>query len=1135
MCAERIDTAARPAFGGTLIASDFVAVELPQLRERAQLGPARAARQRLEAAWVRARNVLGPASGLHAVMDVAAMPVLSALGYRVRDLEVDATSRRAAGRASAGASRDTAAGVIVTGWGEDLAGAWRGAVRAGVRHGAPWTLCANGPRLRLVDAERSWARRFVEFDLEACAFDLDAFAVLWALVGPHALQPVRRSRRDDASRALDALLERSAQHGTRVCSSLQRGVHNALDLLASALAPAGARSGPGHAATRQQALTVVFRVLFLLYAEARTLVPMWHPVYRSSYSIEALRDDLVRGAPARGNWEALQAIARLAHAGCRVDSLRVNAFNGRLFAPRDTPLAEHARVPDEVVRQMLIELTMTRPARGIGRRPIVYADLGVEELGAVYERLIDHVPPVDDRPASPAGARQPLRAQLRSRSGSGARKATATFYTPRPITEYLVRRTLHPLVASATPDEILALRVVDPAMGSGAFLVSACFFLAGAYEAALVRRGQARAGDLTEADRAGFRRLVAQRCLYGVDLNPTAVHLARLSMWLTTLAADAPLTFLDHRLCIGNSLVGASPADLARQPPGPGRSARGRDTRLPLFDADELATTWRSCVPVRLDIAVSPDDSVAAVRAKERALNAVTAAGTPLGTWRRLADLWCAPWFWDTDVPPLRPAAFAALCDDLRGRPSILPARDRERWLAAARETADRGRFFHWALEFPEVFVAANGDPRADAGFDAVLGNPPWDMLRGDSGAGPERDVARERAARLSAFARGSGLYGGATDAHDNCYQLFVERALSLLRHGARLGLVVPWGLFADHGSAALRRRLLERCRCDALVSFDNRRGLFPIHRSVKFALVTATTGGTTEAIPARLRQTDLAILERIPDESRPVEAFPARIPTAWLRSISGHLAVPDVATADDLGLVERLFCSAPALGAPGGWRAGFGRELNATDDRDCLRASGEIPVIEGKHISPFAVDASRATRFVTEADASQRVRPAGAWLGARLAYRDVASATNRLTVIAAILPARCVSTHTVFCLKTPVHASAQWFLCGVLNSYVFNYLARLWVTTHVTVALVERLPVPFPRAGDPVLVEVADLARRLSQEPTDRSAAHARLQARVARAYDLDRNGFASVLASFPLVDLGVRQAALSAFERLE
>ena len=128
---------------------------------------------------------------------------------------------------------------------------------------------------------------------------------------------------------------------------------------------------------------------------------------------------------------------------------------------------------------------------------------------------------------------------------------------------------------------ILSLRVLDPAMGSGAFLVAACRYLASAYEAALVRDGAVSGEDITEVDRAEFRRAVAQRCLYGVDINPMAVQLGRLSLWLATLSADRPLTFLDHRLRAGNSLVGASLSDLARQPPGGDR--RARPTRLPLF------------------------------------------------------------------------------------------------------------------------------------------------------------------------------------------------------------------------------------------------------------------------------------------------------------------------------------------------------------------------------------------------------------------------------------------------------------------------------------------------------------------------------------------------------------------------
>src|SRR5262249_49968320 len=287
----------------------------------------------------------------------------------------------------------------------------------------------------------------------------------------------------------------------------------------------------------EQALTIVYRVLFLLFAEARALVPLWHPVYRASYSIESLRDTAERSPHAPGLWDALRAIGRLAHAGCHAGDLRVTPFNGRLFSPSRTPLAERRDLDDRAASHAIVALS-TRPAPDrAGRERIVYRDLGVEQLGAVYETLLDYRPQL---------AKSGLTVTLEA--GSGIRKSTGTFYTPQPIADYLVRRTLEPLVENAAPVDILRLRVVDPAMGSGAFLVAAGRYLAAAYEDALVARGECQPGDVDDAESTRFRRLVAERCLYGVDVNPMAVQLARLSLWLATLAADRPLTFLDHRL-----------------------------------------------------------------------------------------------------------------------------------------------------------------------------------------------------------------------------------------------------------------------------------------------------------------------------------------------------------------------------------------------------------------------------------------------------------------------------------------------------------------------------------------------------------------------------------------------------------
>jgi hypothetical protein len=204
---------------------------------------------------------------------------------------------------------------------------------------------------------------------------------------------------------------------------------------------------------------------------------------------------------------------------------------------------------------------------------------------------------------------------------------------------------------------------------------------------------------------------------------------------------------------------------------------------------------------------------------------------------------------------------------------------------------------------------------------------------------------------------------------------------------------------------------------------------------------------------------------------------------------------------------------------------------LNATDDRAYLRpAERGLPVVEGKQIEPFRVQLQRAQHFVTARDAARL-------LGirhqrARLGYRDVASATNRMTLISGVLPSGCVSTHTVFCLTTPLRTRAQYFLCGLFNSFVVNYFARLRVTTHVTASLVERLPIPTEDQAGSAFGQIAAAARILARR--DDGAMLARLNASVARLYQLTQDEFVHVLATFPLVPREDRDRARCAFERL-
>ncbi len=1080
------------------------------------------ARRRIRAWWRRDGCVLGPSSSLRSIFDRGAAPLLDVLGFSARRPREACRGILLLGDA---VSPSHTLPLLVGAWGAPLDATWGAAARESARLGCTWVICFNGRSIRLCDGRNTFARGHLEFDLETLADHPAAMALFWGALRAEALQAVT-----------PAIVDGSARHGVSVSASLRDGVRDALLLLLRGmLAPRARRPAPGFDSARlnstlDQAFTIVYRVLFLLFAESRSLVPTWHPVYRRSYTIEGLRTQAETPGSERGIWAALQAMSRLAHAGCHAGSLVVAPFNGRLFAPARAPLAETMRLDDRLVADALMALTTLTSA---GRRERVsFGDLGVEQLGAVYESVLDYQPQWDGFGTAPQapGITLVSRGEIRKSSG--------TFYTPRAITEYLVRHTLQPLVEHATADGILRLKVLDPAMGSGALLVAACRYLATAYEAAVVRERGCFASDIGEADRADFRRLVAQHCLYGVDLNPMAVQVARLSMWLTTLARGRPLSFLDHRLVAGDSLAGATLEDVSRQPPG-GSSSRRASGLLPLFESDDAAAAMRSVVPVRDSLAAASDDTADAVHAKERMLAATRAPSCAMTALRRVADLWCACWFWaGTAVPQPGPAEFGDLAAALRSGAASLPASVARPRLDEAQRIADERRFLHWTLEFPEVFVDREGVPLDAPGFDAILGNPPWEMVRGDTGDHEARGTRRSSAALLTRFVRQSGVYRACAEGHANQYQLFVERSISLLRRGGRLGLVLPWGLASDHGSAALRRLLFERCDTDAIVGFENSGGIFPIHRGVRFLLLSTSPGGATREVRCRLGERDPAVLDEADHRSdaAAVRERGVTLTPALLRRLSGPgLAIPYFRGRQELQLVERLVAACPALADERGWGARFGRELNRSDDKALFsRGKTGMPVVEGKHIDPFGVRLEDCDLRIAKPDGLPGPALREAVRRHRLAYRDVASATNRLTLISAIVPPGAVTVHTLYCLRNQLPFDDQLVLCCMLNSFAANFLVRLWVTTHLGTATVERLPVPRPPAVSRVAGRLRELGRALLGAGGRHPAAYAEAQGLAALLYGLTPGEFSLVLESFPLVDANVKAAAAEWHHRL-
>jgi hypothetical protein len=370
------------------------------------------------------------------------------------------------------------------------------------------------------------------------------------------------------------------------------------------------------------------------------------------------------------------------------------------------------------------------------------------------------------------------------------------------------------------------------------------------------------------------------------------------------------------------------------------------------------------------------------------------------------------------------------------------------------------------------------------------------------------------------------------------------------------------------------------------MIAFDNRDGLFPIHRSLRFLLLTCTTGRATTRVSCRFGERDLAVLDRIGDSvntlGEPVDPWRQQrdqrrlaphaprtdegmlsIAPTLLRRLSGEsLTFPDVRTRDGLALLERLHATWPALTSADGWGVSFGRELNVTDDRALfapagsrrplgpLRPSGHAsspaasgsaiwPVIEGKHLRPFSV-AVEDVRLVVAPEHTDAVRARVPGLTRhRLAYRDVSCPTNRLTLIAAIVPPFVVTTHTIFCLRPRLDLEAQHCLCALMNSFVANYLVRVRINTHVTVAVLNHLPMPAPAAearlqeSEPFATLAALAAELAGRRRIDRAAA-SRLQALAAYAYGLSEGEFRHVLGTFPLIEEAEKKAAYQAFTRL-
>ncbi len=573
-------------------------------------------------------------------------------------------------------------------------------------------------------------------------------------------------------------------------------------------------------------VSVLLRMVFVLFAEAHGLLPLEDERYAASYGLSRLHAALTAGGEigdGHGAWARVLALFRLLHEGSR-GALSLPPHRGRIFDPATHPFLEEARIPDVAVLRVLDLLLVLDGER------LSYRDLDVEHVGSVHEDLMGL-----DVDVGPDRALSLQPSEERRRSGA--------HYTSRAITRIVVERALAPLLRDdAPPDAILALRVCDPAMGSGAFLVEACRQLAEHLVRAWTRSGHD--AHLPPDAHLHARRLIARRCLYGVDRNPLAVDLARLSLWLVTAAREQPFTFVDRALRHGDALVGLTRDQIASGALGADRGSSPTATRALLLAKIEEAAAHAAPSGPRPTLRHARHAPLArSLDRADEALRRVRAAG----------DLVLAA-FLGEPSPPSLPRARPSTPPERRARARAMDAAPAlvARILdgATGPETealaaALRARYapFHWEIELPEVFAEGRD------GFDALIGNPPWVSYAGRAAQPLAGELRELYAATSPAFAGYRNLQG-----------VFVHRAASLLRPGGRLGLVLPTSMSDLGGYGPSRRAHDALSVCDdALPDFGDRafEGVF----QPSMALLSTRRPAPVplaEAAPWPLQRTDL-------------------------------------------------------------------------------------------------------------------------------------------------------------------------------------------------------------------------------------------------------------------------------------
>jgi type I restriction-modification system DNA methylase subunit len=689
-----------------------------------------------------------------------------------------------------------------------------------------WGILTNGRKWRLYNKETSLnLDSYYEVDIEQLIVrgDLEEFKYFYLFFHKEAFV------RGTATRSfLDDVFSGSIQFARELEEDVKENVYEALGLLIKGYLghPDNQLRSTDLRIIHENSLILLYRLLFILYSEAKQLLPT-NNLHYQAVGLQNLREDIKKeldkaiptlNASGDSIWAKLVFLFRLVNMGSDArnigrDEFFIPPYNGGLFDPDKHPFLEKAKIGDKSLAGAIHKLSWSEGRNGHPAGFIDYTTLSIRHLGSIYEGLLEYEPVVAESglvvvkergreifkkasEVNETGAKGLIRipkGEVYLRTNKGERKATGSYYTPDFIVRYIVETTLGPLIDDLRyrglkgmdfVQAVLSLKVLDPAMGSGHFPVEATSFLASRIVESLAEEPE-KIGGIDHTEVVWARREVARHCIYGVDVNPLAVELAKVSLWLHTLTVDKPLSFLDHHLKCGNSLVGSDIVDLAWLP-----LERPKDT---LGHLDKPLGLVQKILDRLDDLDSISDETVEDVKRKERLFQQLQESDE----YRRIkavADLHTGLFFSKPDFSVIRKGYMDIVNEAYYGDPKKWQTKFGTSWAQEATYQGKERRFFHWELEFPEVFFG-DLDKKTTRGFDAVIGNPPY--VRIYRGQIAENDIKYY-----------TQVYETAHMKFD-LYVLFVELGLDLLKVGGRFGMIVPDKWMSSPYGEPLRKKIL--------------------------------------------------------------------------------------------------------------------------------------------------------------------------------------------------------------------------------------------------------------------------------------------------------------------------------------